>query len=227
LPEVAEGIGVSQNIYHAYDVYDHALVTLDATPPGDLVLRLAALFHDVGKPQSKTVEDGMAHFYRHELVGEVLVRGVLDRLRFPADVTRDVSRLVLHHMYLADPDLEDRAVRRFLRRITLELLDRQFALRAADIVGSGLPKRGDNNERFQARVRALVEAKPALSVRDLAIGGEDVIEILVAAGKLPRGSRGGPAVGKILSALLETVLDAPERNTREHLSGEAIKLTGA
>ena len=136
LPELAEGIGVAQNVYHAYDVYDHALVTLDATPPGDLVLRLAALFHDVGKPQTKTVEDGFAHFYRHELVGEVLVRGVLDRLRFPADMTRDVSRLVLHHMYAADPELEDRTIRRFLRRITLDLLGRQFALRWADIAGS-------------------------------------------------------------------------------------------
>jgi tRNA nucleotidyltransferase (CCA-adding enzyme) len=225
LPEVAEGIGVSQNMYHAFDVYEHALVTLDATPSGDLVLRLAALFHDVGKPQSKTVEDGFAHFYRHELIGEVLTRGVLDRLRFPPDATRDVSRLVLHHMYAADPDLEDRSVRRFLRRITLELLERQFALRSADIVGSGLPKRGDNNERFEARVRALVEAKPALGVRDLAIGGDDVIEILVAAGKLPRGSRGAPAVGRILTALLEIVLDSPESNTRVKLTKLAREMT--
>ena len=128
-------------------------------------------------------------------------------------------------MYAADPDLEDRSVRRFLRRITLELLERQFALRSADIVGSGLPKRGDNNERFEARVRALVEAKPALGVRDLAIGGDDVIEILVAAGKLPRGSRGAPAVGRILTALLEIVLDSPESNTRVKLTKLAREMT--
>jgi poly(A) polymerase/tRNA nucleotidyltransferase (CCA-adding enzyme) len=227
LPEVAEGIGVTQNQYHAYDVYRHGLVTLDATPPGDLVLRLAALFHDVGKPQTKTVEDGSAHFYRHELVGEVMVRGVLDRLRFPADTTRDVARLVLHHMYAADPELEERTLRRFLRRVTLDLVDRQFALRAADIAGSGLPKRGDNNERFESRVRALVAAKPALSVRDLAIGGDEVIEVLVEAGSLPRGSRGGPAVGRILSALLETVMDVPEANNREQLLAMARDLAGA
>jgi tRNA nucleotidyltransferase (CCA-adding enzyme) len=219
LPEVAEGIGVAQNVYHAFDVYRHSLATLDATPPGDLVLRLAALLHDVGKPQTKSIEDGpeLAHFYRHELVGEVLARGLLDRLRFPTDTTRDVARLILNHMYSADPDAQAKTVRRFLQRITLELLDRQFALRAADITGSGLPKRGEGNEEFEARVRAVVAEKPALGVRDLAIGGNDVIAILTRAGKLMPGSRGGPAVGHILGQLLELVVDSPEANGREAL----------
>jgi tRNA nucleotidyltransferase (CCA-adding enzyme) len=227
LPELAEGIGVAQNVYHAYDVYEHALATVDATEPGDIVLRLAALFHDVGKPQTKTVENGFAHFYRHELVGEVMARGALDRLRFPTAITADVARLVLHHMYAADPDLQAKTLRNFLRRITLDLIDRQFALRAADIVGSGLPRRGTNNELFEARIHALIAEKPALSVRDLAVGGQDIIEILIAAGKLSPGSRGGPAVGKVLTSLLESVIDAPELNTRAKLLARARELAMA
>ena len=73
----------------------------------------------------------------------------------------------------------------------------------------------------------LVEAKPALSVRDLAIGGAEVIDILVAAGKLPRGSRGGPAVGRVLSGLLEVVIDSPEVNTSERLLSAARELADA
>jgi len=225
LPEVAEGIGVEQNVYHAFDVYRHALVTLDATPPGDVVLRLAALLHDVGKPQSKTVDNGEAHFYRHESIGEVLARNLLDRLRFPSAMTSEICRLVLHHMYVADPRLEAKTLRRFVRRIGLDLLDRQFALRWADVVGSGLPKRGDNNERFEARVREIIAEQPALSVRDLAIGGTDVIGILVSSGKLPRGSRGGPDVGRILNALLEVVTDSPEANEAETLSRLAREMS--
>jgi tRNA nucleotidyltransferase/poly(A) polymerase len=89
-PEVAAGFGVEQNEWHAHDVYYHSLATLDAAPPGDQTLRLAALFHDVAKPQTK---DG-PHFYRHEIVGEDVTRQILTRLRFPADQTATVAALV-------------------------------------------------------------------------------------------------------------------------------------
>jgi len=217
LPEVAEGIGVSQNRYHRYDVFVHGLATMDATPPGDLVLRLSALLHDVGKPRTKTVEDGEGHFYRHELVGEEMAREILERLRFPNEVNSEVARLVRHHMYAADPELEARTLRRFVTRVGLDLVERQFALRHADIAGSGLPERGDSNERFEARVHSIIAERPPLGVHDLAIGGAEAIDALVAAGVLPRGSRGGPQVGRLLGKLLEAVLDAPERNTRETL----------
>jgi tRNA nucleotidyltransferase (CCA-adding enzyme) len=208
LPEIAEGIGVEQNEWHAYDVYRHTLVTVDAAPPGDLILRLAALFHDVGKPRTK---DG-PHFYQHEVLGEQLTRQALERLRFPASVVDDVASLVRQHMYSADPEAADRTVRRFIRRIGAANLERQFALRAADIVGSGLPKRGPENERFQERVYTIAAQRPALGVTDLAINGKDVIDELIAAGRLPPGSRGGPAVGEIMRALLEQVTDEPARN---------------
>ena len=79
LPELAEGIGIEQNEFHAFDVYRHALATVDATPPGEVLLRIAALLHDVGKPRTK---EG-PHFYRHEIVGAEMVHGLLTRLRFP------------------------------------------------------------------------------------------------------------------------------------------------
>jgi tRNA nucleotidyltransferase (CCA-adding enzyme) len=216
LPELAEGIGVEQNEWHAHDVYVHTLRTLDAAPAGDLVVRLAALFHDIAKPRTK---DG-PHFYRHEIVGEDLARDILERLRFSNEESAEVSSLIRNHMYAADPGLSDGAVRRFVRRVGAGSLERQFALREADVQGSGLPKRSDGNERFAERVRALLALRPPLSVADLAISGNDVIEELIAAGLLPPGSRGGPLVGEFLRELLEDVTDEPSGNEREALLGK-------
>ena len=220
LPEIGEGIGVEQNEFHAFDVYYHNLATLDASPAGDFVLRFASLLHDVGKPRTK---DG-PHFYRHEIVGAEMAADICRRLRLSTEESDRVERLVRHHMYAADPEQEPRTVRRFIRRIGADLLERQFALRAADIIGSGLPKRGPENERFQALVHSIVAERPALSVRDLAIDGRDVIEALVRAGRLPAGSRGGPVVGALLGQLLEQVTDDPSCNVRGRLLESLEKL---
>ena len=207
-PELLEGVGVEQNQWHAYDCYRHTLATLDASPPGDLVVRLAALLHDVGKPRTK---DG-PHFYRHEQVGADMAREMLERLRFSNDVVERVTHLVRQHMYVGDPELSDPALRRLIRRIGPENLDRQFAVRAADIAGSGLPKRDDSNERFQARARAEVARKPAFSVADLRIGGSDVIAAMIRKGLAPPGFAGDARVGEALRQLFEQVTEQPERN---------------
>jgi putative nucleotidyltransferase with HDIG domain len=212
-PELLEGIGVDQNEWHAYEVYRHNLETLDSVPAGDLVLRLAALLHDVGKPRTK---EG-THFYRHEQVGADMANAMLARLRFSNEVVETVEHLVRQHMYVADPDLSDAAIRRFIRRIGVHNLDRQFALRAADIAGSGLPKRDDSNERFQARVYAEVARKPAFSVKDLQIDGADVIKTMVQMGQVPGGFRGDKRVGDALQYLFEQVTERPELNQRDTL----------
>ncbi len=212
-PELTEGAGVEQNEWHAYDVFRHNLETADAAAPGDLVLRLSALLHDVGKPRTK---EG-PHFYRHEQVGADMAVAMLSRLRFSNDVIDTVEPLVRQHMYVADPDLSDAAIRRFARRIGLERLDRQFALRAADIAGSGLPKRDDSNERFQSRVYAEIARRPAFSIKDLEIGGEDVIETMIRAGLARPGFAGDERVGEALRHLFEQVTEQPERNKRDTL----------
>jgi tRNA nucleotidyltransferase (CCA-adding enzyme) len=212
-PELVEGVGVEQNQWHAYDVWTHAMATLDAAPEGDLVLRLAALLHDVGKPRTK---DG-PHFYRHEQIGAEMTREVLRRLRFSNDVVDTTAHLVRSHMYAADPALSDAALRRAIRRVGVAHLTRVFALRHADIAGSGLPKRDDSNERFEARVWDEVAKEPAFSVADLAIGGEDVIEAFVRNGTAPAGFRGDARVGKVLHALFEQVTERPEGNERQTL----------
>ena len=212
-PELGEGRNVEQNDWHAYDVLDHNLATLDAAPPGDLTLRLAALLHDVGKPRTK---DG-PHFYRHEQVGADMTRALLQRFRFSGEVIDEVESLVRNHMYVADPDLGEPALRRFIRRVGPARLEQQFALRSADITGSGLPKRDDSNERFEARVRAELAKKPPLGIRDLAIGGEDVIAAMRARGLVNASFRGDKSVGAALALLLEKVTEEPGHNERDSL----------
>ncbi len=214
-PELVEGVGVEQNEWHAYDVYRHNLETADAAPPGDVALRLAALVHDIGKPRTK---EG-PHFYRHELVGAAMAQDMLDRLRFSRETSENVEALVRNHMYVADPGLSDAAIRRFVRRVGASNLQRQFALRAADIAGSGLPKRDDSNERFEERVWAEIDRKPPLSVRDLRIGGAAVIEKMIRLGQARPGFTGDQRVGEALRFLLEQVTERPERNEPNTLEG--------
>jgi len=212
-PELVEGVGVEQNEWHAYDVWNHLMATVDATPPGDALLRLAALLHDVGKPRTK---EG-PHFYRHEIVGAEMARSMLERFRFSNDTVDRVERLVRQHMFSTDEALSDAAVRRFVRRIGIENTEHLFALREADVRGSGLPERGDHNRRFAARVRDEIARKPAFSIADLAIGGDDVIAAMVAQGLAQRDFRGDRRVGAALQWLFEQVTDAPERNERTAL----------
>jgi putative nucleotidyltransferase with HDIG domain len=218
-PEIAEGLGVDQNEWHAYDVYRHNLETADATPAGDVTLRLAALLHDVGKPRTK---DG-PHFYRHEHVGADMAAAMLARWRFPNDTIATVEHLVRSHMYGADPELAPKAIRRFINRIGPAHLERLFALRHADIIGSGLPKRSQENELFEARVAQVLEEKPPLTVRDLAISGDDVIAILIERGAAPAEFRGDQRVGATLAALFEEVVDDPTRNERHLLVERATR----
>ena len=213
LPELAEGIGVDQNEWHAFDVWNHSLATVDAAAADDLVLRLAALLHDVGKPRTKQGP----HFYRHEIVGAEMARALLERLRFPQNETQATEHLVRQHMYSADPELTDAATRRFIRRVGPQNIERLFALRHADIRGSGLPKRDGMNEAFEQRIRDELERKPAFSIRELAVDGNDVIEALVRRGFATPNFKGDERVGAALHWLFEQVTDEPHRNERSLL----------
>jgi hypothetical protein len=143
-----------------------------------------------------------------------MAREMLQRLRFPSNVIKATEHLVRQHMYSADPALSDSAVRRFIRRIGPQNIERLFALRHADIAGSGTPKRDGSNEAFEARVRAELARKPAFSIRDLALTGDDVIATLVRRGEAPFGYSGDVRVGAALRYLFEQVTDEPKRNER-------------
>jgi poly(A) polymerase/tRNA nucleotidyltransferase (CCA-adding enzyme) len=177
------------------------------------VLRLAALLHDVGKPPSAAATpDGRPTFHGHEHRSSDIAAAVLERLRFPTAVVRDVAHLVGEHMFNYTEEWSDAAVRRLIARVGEQHIDALIALRRADQAGM-CPGDADAYPQglalFARRVRAVLEGAKALTLRDLAVDGKDVMERLQI--------RGGPAVGKVLGELLEAVLEDPALNERERL----------
>jgi len=212
LPELREGIGFPQNRFHAHDVWEHTLATVDETR-ADPVVRLAALLHDVAKPRTAAPKEdapGEHTFYRHDLVGAEMADAIGRRLRLSNEERARVVALVGHHMFWYSPEWTDGAVRRFIGKVGPELLPDLFALREGDVRGRG---RGEDPgvelDELKRRIEAEIVAERALKITDLAVGGGDVMRVL--------GVRPGPIVGEVLRRLLERVLDDPALNEREAL----------
>ena len=204
LPELAALRGVPQAKPLAGDALDHSLRAADALPPSDPVLRLAAMLHDVGK--ATTLADG--HFLHHDRDGALIAEQILGRLRAPRSEAARVVRLVRHHMFAYTPEWTDAAVRRFVRRVGVDLLPDLFALRAADDVASGVEEPPGGWPELRERVRAVVANDP-LDPGQLAVSGDDLVAEL--------GIPPGPPIGRLLAGLMEAVLEDPGLNSRERL----------
>ncbi len=217
-PELLDGVGCHQNRYHKFDVWGHTLATLDAAAaepagPGDAVLRLGALLHDVAKPatrQPKPEAEGEYSFWKHEFLGAEMAEGICDRLRLPNADRASVRHLVLHHMFFYTAEWTDGTIRRFANRVGPEHLSALLALREADVVGRGFgEERHKETQELRTRMAEVVSADAALKVKDLAVDGRDVMRML--------GSNPGRLVGRVLESLLEKVLDDPTLNTKDAL----------
>jgi poly(A) polymerase/tRNA nucleotidyltransferase (CCA-adding enzyme) len=206
-PELEDCKLTPQEKLAAENVFDHLLATVDATPQGDLVLRLAGLFHDIGKPD--TFSDG--HFHQHEYVGEAKTRAILRRWKFDKETVNEVTHLIRNHMFWYQTEWGGSAVRRFIRKVGLENIPALFALRRADNIGSGArpAPRMYALEALWQRVQEEIDAANAFSLRDLAIDGNDLMKEL--------GVKQGPEIGRILNALFERVTEDPTLNERDTL----------
>jgi poly(A) polymerase len=200
LPEIAACKGVEQTGYHTHDVFGHTMLTVEGTPP-DVLLRVAALFHDVGKPSTAR---GDGTFIGHEGVGAEIARAALERLRFALkeiDVVTLLVRLHLRPVFYRS-DWTDGAVRR-LARDAGQQLGRLMLLARADIAASAYPEPQKLDE-LQARLERVLEERPSRLAP--LITGEDIMSA--------RGIGPGPEVGRIKQALEELVIDGeipPER----------------
>jgi tRNA nucleotidyltransferase (CCA-adding enzyme) len=212
LPEIMPLIGCEQNRYHAYDVWKHSMECLDACE-GDPPLRIAALLHDIGKPATREKSEKTKDFtfYNHEKVGADMAIPILERLRFSNEERDRIVSLVRNHLVCYSDEWNDAAVRRWIRRVTRERVEDLYALNRADILGKGreVSAELDNLAKLKVRVAGVLTAKDALSVRELAVDGKDVMRELAIA-----PSR---RVGEILEMLLEKVVEDPTLNERETL----------
>ncbi len=216
LPEFDVMMITPQNTkHHCYSVGEHTLKVMENVP-ATAPLRLSALLHDVAKPDCRTTDaEGADHFYGHPEEGADMTGKILRRLKFDNDTIHIVKKLVRYHD--DRPSATEKSVRRAAARMGREVFPELFVLKRADALGQSLFQREEKLaavDAFEQIYRGIVERKEALTIRELAVNGGD----LMAAG-IPKG----PAVGDALEYLLDRVIDDPSLNTREALMAMLLK----
>ena len=210
LPELLKCENFSQNNpYHRYDVLTHLAKTVDAAPP-EPVLRLAALLHDIGKPDCYTEdEDGVGHFYGHAKRSEALADAILTRLRYDNDTRKKVCALVREHDLPLEPVTEC-SIRRVLSKLTPALFFPLLELKRADCLAHGVPnpQRLASLKQAETVARELLAQEACFSLNNLAVNGDDLIKA---------GVPQGQSVGRALQVLLDAVLDNKVANDKTAL----------
>ena len=218
LPEFEDGYKVGQNKHHVFSVWEHNLraFTYAVKENFNLHVRLGALFHDIAKPHTKKGDGPDSTFYGHDVVGGKMVEKIMSRLKFPKKDIEKVVLLVRYHLFQSDPEkITDSAVRRVLRNVGQENIWDLIDVRLCDRIGSGVPKA----EPYRLR-KFLVMLEKALrepvSLKELKINGNEIMELL--------GIEPGPRVGFILNALMNEILEEPEKNGKDYLESRAKEL---
>ena len=210
LPEFDRCMETAQNNpHHCYSVGEHILHSMQEIAP-DKVLRLGMLFHDIGKPQTLTVdEEGITHNKGHAVTGEKMTKAILRRLKFDNNTIDKVSKIVLYH----DQEIgsTDSGVRRAINRMGEDFFPLLFDVRYADIQAQSDYEREEKLQTL-AYIKEIYDGirgrQECLGLKDLAVTGSDLIAL---------GMPAGREIGVLLKELLEIVLEEPERNTREEL----------
>ncbi len=228
IPELLKGYGVEQNKYHKYDIYYHNLHSLKAVEPYKnnegvydeqmtLIIKLAALFHDIAKPvvKKQVAKKEADVYYNHEVVGAAIAKKIMKKLKYSNDEINFVALLIRHHMFYYEEDWTDGAVRRFMRSVGLENIAPLLKLREADRIGSGKKQNRTNSAmaRLLQRIDKIIEEENAITVKDLKINGDIIIAEF--------GLKQGRFIGELLNHLLEIILDEPEANEYEILFEKA------
>ncbi len=227
MPEVTEGFGVEQKLFHKDDVYWHSLRTCDVANDS---VKLAALFHDIAKPRT---DMGNGHFYGHDRMGADMAEKIMKRMKFPSSEIERTKKLILNHMFyyphiseeMSEKEREniemhrwsDSAVRRFIQRVGEENIDDLFKLRMADAQSN--PSTAFKPEEItilQNRISEVRQQDMVLKVTDLKITGGDLEKL---------GIEKGPKMGIILRELLDAVIEDPSLNRKEELEKFAISLS--
>lgn len=217
VPELREGIGCDQKGAHIYDVFEHMLHALEHAKEKNepLEIRLAALFHDIGKPKTRRYDRNKDKytFFGHEVVGARMTQKILERMRYPKHTVELVVKLVRYHMFFSDTEtITLSAVRRTITNVGKENIWKLMNVRECDRVGMKKKEAPYRLRKYHAMIEEAL--RDPISVSQLAIDGNYLMNEL--------RIKPGPRMGWILHALLEEVLEDPKLNTIEKLT-ERVK----
>ena len=222
IPEVASMVGFDQNNpYHNLDVFAHSckVLTVSKICDADVITKLAAFFHDIGKPYCYQEDEyGIRHFKGHGKVSADMTNGIMRRLKFDNDTREKVVQLIYYHD--ASFDVGKKYVRRWLNKIGIDQFERLLTLRRADILGQSELNRDKRLQKLDAVNKCLEEVlaeKPAFSIKDLEIDGKDVMKYML--------MDECPEVGQWLKHILKMVIDGYLENNREDLIYYMIGIT--
>ena len=210
IPEIGPCIGFAQNNpYHIYDVYGHTAKAVGSYTGDDIIIKLALLLHDIGKPQCYTEDENGGHFKGHGKVSREIAEKVMDRLRFDNETKRNVLQLVEYHDSEFAPS--KKTVRRFLNKIGEEQLRRLIEVRKADVNAHSMQTRAPllrKAEEFNEILNEVIAEGDCFTVKDLHIDGNDIMNM---------GLTQGKEVGQILSWLLNEVIEGRLPNKHHDL----------
>lgn len=208
MPELEVCVGFQHhNPHHDQDVFNHILNVVDHTE-NDLILRLSALFHDIGKPATFSLDEkGIGHFYNHHMKGSEITKKIMKRLKYDNKSIEQVVVLVKEHMSSYE-NAGDKAIKRLINRVGVNNIDRLLKLQIADVIGAAKGNDISSILKLRCRVEKILDEKQPLSIEDLEINGHDLIQLGV-----PKGKQ----IGVILNELLEIILENPELNRKDNL----------
>ncbi|MBA3046840.1 CCA tRNA nucleotidyltransferase [Patescibacteria group bacterium] len=216
MPELERGVGVGQCKHHIHSVFRHCVLSLKFCPSNDWRVKLAALLHDIAKPQTKKIINGGATFYNHDIVGAKIAKKIMSRMKFSNDEIEKVAALIRNHMFYYNVDeVTASSVRRLIKKVGEENLKDLIDLRIADRLGSGVPKAKPYKLRHLEYMMEKVRQDP-LSVKMLKINGDELMKLL----KI----QPSPKIGAILDVLLSEVVDDPDLNNKEYLENRSQEL---
>lgn len=219
IPEIKDMFGFQQNNpYHIYDVWNHTVRAVqayecDCEPdlnPRDLITSLAVFFHDIGKPHCyQDGEDGIRHFKGHGRVSADMTDTIMKRLRFDNDTREKVVQLVYYHD--ATFEVGEKYIKRWLNKIEEEQFRRLLNVRRADIKAQAQieqESRLQKVDNIECILEEVLQKDECFSLKDLAVNGNDLIEI---------GYKPGKEIGNTLNCLLQLVIEGAYPNEKSEL----------
>jgi len=219
LPEVTAGRGLAQNRFHAHDIFEHLLRSVDGALDLNEPVRWSALLHDIGKvPTRVEAPNGEASFHNHEMYSARMIVPIMKRLAVPIGVGQKVKFLVRNHMFHYTDEWSDKAVRRFVKKVPLEELQDLISLRLADRKGSGkktaFPKA---LQKLIGHIDEIIAKEKEFKIKDLAVDGHTLMEM---------GMPPSKAMGEMLKYLFEEVKAGRVENNAETLTHLAAARLG-